>query len=265
VKANAVKAALRAGAPQVGTWLSLGSVFAARFLSRSGFPWLTVDMEHSHVDLQTAALMFGAIADAGCVPLARVPSCRHDQIKQVLDCGAMGIVVPMVMDADEARLAVAAAKYPPRGNRSVGGSLHALNFNAGSSEYFREADDQILVVLQTEHIDAVGRMDEIYSVEGIDAIFVGPNDLAASMRDASGLPPGRERFEEVLAEILAATRRHGVAAGLHVLTEQDALARIDQGWRFLAVGSDLSLMLRAAGEVNSAMRPGLPASAVARY
>ena len=128
MKTNSVKRALKEGKPQVGTWLSLGNVVAARFLARSGLPWLTVDIEHTHTDIQTAALMFGAIADAGCVPLARVSTGRHDLIKSVLDCGAMGIVAPMVMDADEARSIVAACKYPPRGNRSLGGSLHALNF-----------------------------------------------------------------------------------------------------------------------------------------
>src|SRR5438105_12226049 len=94
VKTNPVKRALKEGKPQVGTWLSLGSVVAARYLARSGLPWLTVDMEHTHTDINTAAHMFGAIADAGCVPLARVVAGRHDQIKSVLDCGAMGIVAP---------------------------------------------------------------------------------------------------------------------------------------------------------------------------
>src|SRR6476469_6434532 len=91
LKPNPVKRALREGKPQVGTWLTLGSVVAARFLARVGFPWLTVDMEHTHTDIQTAALMFGSIADAGCVPLARVPAGKHEWIKMVLDCGAMGI------------------------------------------------------------------------------------------------------------------------------------------------------------------------------
>jgi 4-hydroxy-2-oxoheptanedioate aldolase len=130
LKENPVKRALKAGKPQIGTWLSLGSIAAARFMARAGFPWLTVDMEHTHTDIQTAAFMFGAIADAGCVPLARIPTGRHDLIKMVLDCGAMGIVAPMVMDAAEARSIVAATKYPPRGNRSVGGGMHALNFGA---------------------------------------------------------------------------------------------------------------------------------------
>src|SRR3954468_17072023 len=124
-------------------------------MARTGFPWLTVDMEHTHTDIQTAAMMFGAIADAGCVPIVRVPAGKHDYIKQVLDCGAMGIVAPMVMDADEARAVVAATKYPPRGNRSVGGGLHAMNYGATAEEYYRRADDEILVVLQAEHVSAV--------------------------------------------------------------------------------------------------------------
>ena len=169
MKENPVKRALRAGKPQFGTWLSLGSVAAARFMARVGLPWLTVDMEHTHTDIETAAYMFAAIADAGCVPLARVPTGKHEFIKMVLDSGAMGIVAPMVMDADEARSIVAACKYPPRGNRSIGGGMHAINFGTTSDEYYRRADDEILVIIQTEHIDAVDIADEIYSVPGIDA------------------------------------------------------------------------------------------------
>lgn len=265
MKSNPVKAALREGRPQVGTWLSLGSPFAARFLARSGLPWLTVDMEHSHVDLQTAALMFGAIADAGCVPLARVPSSRHDQIKQVLDSGAMGVVVPMVMDAAEAKAAIAACLYPPRGNRSVGGSLHALNFGGSPSEYFERADDQILVVLQAEHVNAVAHADEIYALPGIDAIFVGPNDLAASMRDREGRPPSNQHLEDVLQTILAAAKHHGVPAGLHVLSVEDARRRIAEGWRFLAVASELKLMMDGVAAVARAFSGDGESAELARY
>src|SRR5262245_52324682 len=155
LKPNPVKRALREGKPSIGTWLSLGSVVASRFMARVGFPWLTVDMEHTHTDIQTAALMFAAIADAGCVPLVRIPASKHDYVKQVLDCGAMGIVVPMVMSADEARMIVAATKYPPIGNRSCGGGMHSLNFDCTADEYYQRANDEILVVIQAEHINAV--------------------------------------------------------------------------------------------------------------
>src|SRR5216683_741184 len=186
MRANPVKRSLNAGQPSVGTWLSLGSITAARFLARSGFAWLTVDIEHSLVDWETATHMFGAIADAGCTALARVPSNRHDHIKRVLDTGAHGIVVPMVNSRAEAEAAVSAALYPPAGTRSVGGSVHALNFGTTSQDYFAHANEEVLIVLQCEHIQAVEHADAIFSVPGIDAIFVGPNDLAASMRSKDG-------------------------------------------------------------------------------
>jgi 4-hydroxy-2-oxoheptanedioate aldolase len=265
LKSNPVKRALREGRPQVGTWLSLGSPFAARFLARLGLPWLTVDMEHSHVDLPTASAMFGAIADAGCVPLARVATGRHDLIKRVLDCGAMGIVAPMVMTPDEARAIVAATKYPPRGNRSVGGSLHALNYGASADEYYRRADDEILVIIQTEHIDAVEIADTIYSVPGIDAVFVGPNDLGASMRAEDGTPPDRETFEATLRRIREACARQGVASGLHVQTIEQARQRIAEGWRFVAVASELKFMIEGAAAVGRALHPELSGGDLAKY
>src|SRR3954466_4475078 len=136
MRPNSVKRALKGGRPSVGTWLSLGSITAARFMARSGFSWLTVDIEHSLVDWETATHMFASIADADCVALARVPANRHDHIKRVLDNGAQGIVVPMVNSRTEAEDAVAAALYPPVGNRSVGGSVHALNFKTTPADYY---------------------------------------------------------------------------------------------------------------------------------
>src|SRR5438132_6323124 len=116
MRKNPVKQALRAGQPSVGTWLSLGNITAARFLARAGFAWLTVDVEHSLVDWETASYLFAVIADAGCTALVRVPANRHDHIKRALDNGAQGIVVPMVNSRDEALAAVAACRYPPVGN-----------------------------------------------------------------------------------------------------------------------------------------------------
>src|SRR6266404_7923702 len=155
MRANPVKRALKAGEASVGTWLSLANIPAARLMARAGFAWLTVDIEHSLVDWGTATHIFASVADAGCTALARVPSNRHDHIKRVLDNGAHGIVVPMVNSREEALSAVAATKYPPVGNRSVGGSVHALNFAATADEYYARANDEILVILQCEHIQAV--------------------------------------------------------------------------------------------------------------
>jgi len=265
LKTNPVKKALREGKPQVGTWLSLGNVVACRFLARTGLPWLTVDMEHTHTDIQTAALMFGAIADAGCVPLARVQEGRHDLIKSVLDCGAMGIVAPMVMNADEARRIVAATKYPPRGNRSVGGGLHALNYDATPEDYYKQADDEILVVIQTEHIAAVEVADETYAVPGVDAVFVGPNDLAASLRGPDGSPPSKQLQEATLTRIREAAARQKIASGLHVFSIEDARRRLEEGWQFVAVNSELKFMMQGAGDVARAFSSDGGASDLAKY
>jgi len=264
MRPNAVKRALREGKPVVGTWLSLGSITAARFLARMGFDYLTVDVEHSLVNVETTTHMLGAIADAGCVPLARVPSNRHDHVKRVLDNGGYGIVVPMVMTREEAEQAVAACLYPPRGNRSVGGSVHALNFAATPADYYAKADDEIAVILQCEHIDAVRNFDDVYSVPGVDAVFVGPNDLAASMRDADGRPPSPEAFKQALADILAGCKRIGVAAGIHTFSIEEAKSRIAEGWQFIAVNSELRFMTETAKKVVDALGKS-PGGEVAKY
>jgi 4-hydroxy-2-oxoheptanedioate aldolase len=249
MRANKVKAALKAGKPSVGTWLSLGSITAARFMARTGLDWLTIDMEHSLVGWETAAHMFAAIAEPGCVALNRVPANRHDHIKRALDNGAQGVVVPMVNSRQEAIDAVAACKYPPTGNRSVGGSVHALNYNANPNDYYAKANDEILVVLQCEHIQSVENADSIFSVPGIDAIFVGPNDLAASMRSKDGKGPSGEATTQAMKHILETCKKHGVAPGLHCGSAAEARARIDEGWQFIAIASELRMMLNEAGEV----------------
>jgi 4-hydroxy-2-oxoheptanedioate aldolase len=266
MRANPVKRALKAGQPSVGTWLSLGSITAARFLARAGFAWLTVDIEHSLVDWETATHLFASIADAGCTALARVPANRHDHIKRVLDNGAHGVVVPMVNSRDEALAAVSACLYPPAGTRSVGGSVHALNFDTTAPDYYAHANDELLVVLQCEHIRAVEDADAIFSVPGIDAIFVGPNDLAASMRSKDGKPPSAEATAQANRHILATCKKHGVAAGYHCASAEEARHRIEEGWQFLAVGSELKMMLNGASEVLQGLGAHRPAKGeLAKY
>ena len=265
MRQNPVKAALRAGQPQVGTWLSLGDVTATRLMARAGFPWLTVDLEHSPIDWSQAATLFAFIAEAGCVPLARVPEGRHDHIKRVLDGGAQGIVVPMVNTVEEAKAAIAAAKYPPVGNRSVGGTAHALNFNATAGDYYKYANDEILVILQTESPEGVDNAEEIYDLKGVDAIFVGPNDLKAQMRGPDGADPSTEEFEEMLSRILAAGQKTGTPVGLHVQTIEDVQRRVDAGWQFIAIGSELKMMVSQAQSIASQVNSCAAVADLARY
>jgi 4-hydroxy-2-oxoheptanedioate aldolase len=143
--------------------------------------------------------------------------------------------------------------------------LHTLNYDCTADEYYNKADDEILVVIQTEHIDAVERADEIYSVPGIDAIFVGPNDLAATLRDKDGKWPSKELHEATLQRILAAAKRNNVPCGLHVFSIEDAKRRIDEGWQFIAVNSELKFMLQGATDVVKAINPEAATGGGAKY
>lgn len=246
MQVNRVKQQLKAGQPSIGTWLTYPSPFVAESLATAGFDWLNVDMEHNPIDWETAALLFMAVRSQGGVPLVRIPWNHAENIKRALDCGAWGIVVPMVNSRAEAEAAVAAAKYPLRGIRSVGGSRHALSFGTNAADYWQHADDEILVVVQAEHIDAVNHADEILSVPGIDCVFIGPNDLAASM----GYGPGYEREDPevvaAVAKVLAAARRHGVAPGIHCSSGGAVRRRIAEGFQFCALASDARLLTSAA-------------------
>ncbi|HEY1068683.1 MAG TPA: aldolase/citrate lyase family protein [Pirellulales bacterium] len=253
MKTNPVKAKLRAGQPSFGTWLSLGDLFATRTLARMGFDWLTVDMEHSPIDWNQAAALFGCIADAGGVPLCRVPEGSHHYIKRALDAGAWGIVVPMVNTVEQAKIAIAAAKYPPEGNRSLGGGMHALNFGATAAEYYKKANDEILVILQTESPEGIRNAEEIYALPGCDAIFVGPVDLRANMQVKGGPAVTDQQFEAGLQAVVDAGKKTGCPTGMHTMEPEVALRRAEQGMQFIAVGSDLRFMSQKAGEVLAAV------------
>jgi 4-hydroxy-2-oxoheptanedioate aldolase len=265
MRTNPVKRKLREGQPTFGTWLSLGDLYATRVLARMGFDWLTLDIEHSPIDWSQAAAIFAVIAEAGGVPLARVPKGNHDYIKRVLDAGAWGIVVPMVDTVEQAQIAVRAAKYPPEGNRSLGGGLHAMNFDTTAAEYFQRANDEILVVLQTESPTGVANAEQIYSLPGVDAIFVGPVDLRANMRTAGGPEPTTDDLEAMLARVVAAGKKVGTPTGMHTMDAAAALKRAEQGMQFIAIGSELRMMSAKAEEILRVVRPQAERKEVARY
>ena len=265
MKTNPVKAALKAGHPQIGTWLSLSSPTAARYMARTGFHWLNLDMEHSPTDWETAAMIFGAIADAGGVPLARVPFTSLENVKRCLDAGAFGIIFPMVNSVEEAGLAVASCKYPPTGHRSIGGGLHALNFAGSPADYYKRANDEILVIIQAEHVLAVERADAIFAVPGIDAMFVGPNDLLSSMGKTPSMESDDPTFVDALKHLKATAEQKGIAPGLHTLDAAAANRRVQEGWKFIAIASELAFMLAGAKETVSTAIGGENAPGVARY
>ncbi|MDH7570565.1 MAG: aldolase/citrate lyase family protein [Armatimonadota bacterium] len=254
MRTNKVKEQLRAGIPSIGTWLVFPDPFVAQVMARLGFDWVNVEMEHSPTSLETAALMFQSIAAAGSIPLVRVPWNTPENVKRVLDCGAWGIVFPMQNSRAEVEQAVAAVKYPPAGFRSVGGYLHAFSFATEPGVYYQRANEETLVVVQAEHIRAVERADEILSVPGIDAVFIGPQDLTASM----GLPPSPDcadpRVAEAVEHVRATAVKHGVAPGIHVMSPEAVQQRVAEGFRFIALASDQRFMVSAARAALTAAR-----------
>ncbi|MBM7789621.1 4-hydroxy-2-oxoheptanedioate aldolase [Tenggerimyces flavus] len=196
--------------------------------------------------------MFAIVADNGCVPLARVPAGSHDQIKRALDSGAWGIVVPAVDSADQARAAVAAAKYPPKGDRSTGGGLHALSFGTTTADYYAHADDELVVVLQIESPTGIANLPEICAVPGIDALLIGPNDLRAFMRTPAG-QPSEDEFEAALVEIQRVAGEVGVPTGIVTFDAESALLRSAQGMTMIGVSSDVLMMSHQADELMTAL------------
>jgi 4-hydroxy-2-oxoheptanedioate aldolase len=245
MRANHVKRRLAAGEPSVGTWLALPSPEAAEYVSTLGFDWLVADAEHNAIDIRTLSQMFGAIAARGVAPMVRIPWNSAENFKRVLDAGAWGVVVPMVNSREEAERAVEATRFPPKGARSVGGSMPAIRFGTSGAEYLKHADDEILLVLQIEHIQGVEHADEILSVPGVDACFIGPNDLAASMGIGLGVPLESDHAElsAAIATIREACVRHGVAPGIHTSGAKGVNQRIGEGFQFLAMASEMRYLL----------------------
>ena len=226
-----------AGGETLGGWLSIPSSVSAEATARQGFTYVCVDAQHGVVDYQAAFSMIQGIELGGSVPIVRVPWNEPGIIGKMLDAGAHGVIVPMVNTRSEAEAVVSACRYAPVGSRSYGptvaGPRHA--------DYVAWASTSIAVIPMIETVEALGNLDEILSVPGIDAIYVGPADLSLSLGLAPSGNDGTPAFDDALTAIVAACGRHGVVPGIHA---SGALAarRRSQGFRMITVAMDLPAM-----------------------
>jgi len=250
MKKNTVKEKLVDGKPSIGTWLSLASWVSAEYMAHTGFDWLVVDTEHSPVGFETTVHCFQAICTTSTIPMARVAWNDPMLMKRLLDAGAMGLVIPMVNSPEEAENAVKAMKYPPKGIRSLGGGRAGVY----GSDYMANANDEILVIVQIEHIDAVNRAIEILSMDGVDACFIGPNDLAGSMGLKPDIHCSHPDHEAAVMRTLDAARKAGKPAGIHCVTAEAVNRRINQGFQFIAISSDAGLLREAAAKTLSEIK-----------
>jgi 4-hydroxy-2-oxoheptanedioate aldolase len=250
LKPNRLKQSIRDKRKQVGFWLTLSSPSVTEIAAGAGFDWVLIDMEHTSNDLADVVDHLRAAAAGGdAEPAVRVPGNDPVVVKRLLDCGARSLMFPNIQTAEETRCAVASTRYPPHGIRGFAGSSRATAFGRFPN-YPNLASDDICVILQIESLQAVDAISEIAAVEGIDCIFVGPNDLAASM----GLL-GRAKDPEVAKLVLVALdriQRAGVCAGILNYDEVEAKKMFDAGFGVIAVGGDTVTMARGTERIAQA-------------
>lgn len=225
----------------VGSWVTLAHPAIAEIMSKAGFDWLAVDMEHSVITIREAEELIRVISLCGVAPLVRVTSNNPDQIKRVMDAGSHGVIIPMVISVEDAEKAVAAVKYPPAGMRGVG-LARAQGYGTKFIDYLQWQRDEAVVIVQVEHIQTVNNLEGIFDVEGVDGFIIGPYDLSASM----GVPGEFEHpdFLEAMDRIGDVSKKMNKTGGIHVIeAEPDQLAlRISEGYKFIAYSLDIRML-----------------------
>jgi 4-hydroxy-2-oxoheptanedioate aldolase len=239
--ANPLKRALRERRPQIGLWSMLASPVATEIAAGSGFDFLVLDMEHAPNELTAIRDQLQAMQGSAAAPVVRPPWNDTVVFKRLLDVGAQNFVVPMVQDADDARRAVAATRYPPRGVRGVAVATRANRFGR-VTDYLQRASDEICVHVQIETRAALANLEAIVAVDGVDGLFIGPSDLAADFGQLgnSAHPEVRRAIDDAIARICAT----GKVAGILAPIEADARHWLALGATFVAVGSDLGVLAR---------------------
>lgn len=252
---NPFKAALQERRAQVGLWLSMADAYLAEVSATAGFDWLLIDGEHAPNDLRSTLAALQAVAPYRAQPVVRVVAGETARIKQLLDIGARSLLVPMVDTAEQARGIVAATKYPPAGVRGVGSAVGRASRWSERADYLDVADDEICLLVQAESAEALRNLKAICEVPGVDGVFIGPADLAASLghRGNPGHPEVQAAIEDAMRTIIA----QGKAAG--TLTSDPALARryLELGCTFVATGVDILLYAQAARARASLFREGV--------
>lgn len=247
---NRFKERLQTGETQVGIWSSLCSQVGAEILADAGFDWILIDTEHSPVDISGVYPLLQALSRGTASPVVRVAWNDPVLLKRVLDIGAKTVLVPFVQNAKEASLAVTSCRYPPKGTRGVAGSTRATRYGRDKT-YFAKASDELCLVVQVETEDALLNLPEIADVEGVDAVFIGPSDLAASMGHIGD--PGHEKVQAAIRSALRTLRNSRTPAGILAVTPEDAARYMSLGFNFVAGGVDTSMLAKASDDLAAVL------------
>ncbi|MDP2074434.1 HpcH/HpaI aldolase/citrate lyase family protein [Hydrogenophaga sp.] len=251
MRPNRLREIWAAGGAVVNGWLAIPNSFSAETMAHQGWDSLTIDLQHGVVDYQAMVPMLQAISTTNTVPVVRVPWLEPGILMKTLDAGAYGVICPMVNTREDAQKLVAYTHYAPRGTRSFG-PVRALLY--GGADYPQHANDTIVTFAMIETAQALDNLDDILSVPGLDAIYIGPSDLSLAL----GCTPTFDNLDpkavEAVEHILARAKAHGLVAGIHNGSTEAALKRIAMGFQFVTVSSDARLMAAGAQEVVATMR-----------
>ena len=255
MRENRLRTLWNAGQAAVNGWLAIPNGFSAETMAHQGWDTLTIDLQHGVVDYQAMVGMLQAISTTPTVPIVRVPWLEPGVLMKTLDAGAYRVICPMVNTREDAQKLVAWTHYAPRGTRSFG-PVRALLY--GGADYPQHANDTIVTFAMIETAQALDNLDAILSVEGLDAIYIGPSDLSLAL----GCKPTFDELDPKAAQavdhILARAKAHGLKAGIHNGAPQAALQRIAKGFDFVTVSSDARLMAAGAQQVMASMRAAQP-------
>ena len=256
--ANKIKQIIEDGGVSIGSWMSMGHVSIAEILASAGFDWVVIETEHTAIDVSEVLRLIIAIEGRGAIPLVRLAWNDPIQAKAVMDSGAAGVLVPMVNNKADAEQAVKSIKYPPLGYRGVG-LARAQGYGEAFDEYVQSANRDSLLFVQIEHIEAVGNIDEILAVPGIDGTFIGPYDLSMSLGLVGQL--SHPEVEAAKQRVLEATKARGLVPGIHLVHPDSAadeiLGCVESGYRFIALGTDILFLGDSARQLHKVARKAL--------
>lgn len=248
---NPFKRGLKQGRVQFGLWLGLASPVAAELCSCAGFDWLLIDVEHAPNDYRSALSQLQAIEGSGTHAITRLADGDTARIKRYLDAGAQTLLIPMVDTAEQAEQLVAAVRYPPRGARGLATSIARASRWTQIEDYAQQADSQICLIVQAETVTALDNLDAIAAVDGVDAVFVGPSDLSASMGYLGH--PDHPEVQAAIAQALRDIAAAGKAAGTLAGAPEAVRTHLHNGATFLGIGSDTALLVAGAKGLLASM------------
>jgi len=253
MRENRLRALWRDDKTAVNGWLAVPNGFSAEVMAHQGWDTLTIDLQHGVVDYQAMVGMLQAISTTPTVPVVRVPWLEPGILMKTLDAGAYAVICPMVNTREQAQQLVAWTTYAPRGTRSFG-PVRALYY--GGADYPTHADDTIVRFAMIETAQALDNLDAILSVEGLDAVYIGPSDLSLALGCKPAFDEVDPKVAQAIDHILARAQAHGLQAGIHNGAPEFALARSAKGFRFVTVSSDARILAASSQQILGRMRAG---------